>query len=236
LTVNIQTTQWRIEPPYYLLEYLEELCERTVIKFCTEHYGQELSPLPTDVLTQLLERNTSVLNLYAKLDDGINGVTTMFGSDQPPRVDIADELSRQWFRENRLRTTLGHELGHILLHLPLWRAQCMAGRQEGEALITQACRREAVEDNPSRSDRIEWQAGYISGALLMPKRRVDLLVTQFNLTYSDCPVLLAGSADAEELVERVTIAFRVSRSAARFRLGQLGVLRHEASASAGRGR
>jgi Zn-dependent peptidase ImmA (M78 family) len=172
----------------------------------------------------LLERNTSVLNLYTKLDDGINGVTTMFGNDRPPRVDIAAELSRQWFRENRLRTTLGHELGHILLHLPLWREQCMTGWQEGEVLIVQACRREAVEDNPSRSDRIEWQAGYISGALLMPKRRIDLLIGKFTPTYSDCPVLLAGSADAEELVERVTIAFRVSRSAARFRLGQLGVI------------
>jgi len=48
--------------------------------------------------------------------------------------------------------------------------------QEGESLIAQACMREAVEDNPPRGDRIEWQAGYISGALLMPKRRVDLLV------------------------------------------------------------
>ena len=220
-------SEWRIEPRFYSREYLEELCERTLTEFCMETYGQELTPLPTDVLTQLLERHTSILNLYAELDDGINGVTTMFGSERLPRVDIAAELSRQWFRENRLRTTLAHELAHILLHSPLWRAQCMAAGQKGETLIAQACRREAVEDNAPRSDRIEWQAGYICGALLMPKRRIDLLVARFLSTQPGSPVLVAGSADAEELVERVTIGFRVSRLAARVRLGRLGVITDE---------
>jgi hypothetical protein len=231
LTVSTRPREWRIEPHYYLRDYLEELCERTVSEFCTETYGQELAPLPTDVLTQLLERDTSVLNLYATLDDGINGMTTMFGSERLPRVDIAAELSRQWFRENRLRTTLAHEYAHVLLHAPLWRAQCKTGGQEGETLIAQACRRETVEDNAPRSDRIEWQAGYICGALLMPQRRVDRLVGRFRSTRSFAPVLLAGSADAEELVERVTIGFRVSRLAARVRLGQLGVVRDDMRAS-----
>ena len=229
--MSIRPREWRIEPEYYSHDYLEELCERTVIEFCIESYGQELAPLPTDVLTQLLERDTSVLNLYAALDDGVNGMTTMFGSDRRPRVNIAAELSRQWFRENRLRTTLAHEYAHVLLHAPLWRAQCMAGGQGGEALIAQACRRETVEDNAQRGDRLEWQAGYICGALLMPKRRVELLVGRFLSTRSASPVLLAGSADAEELVERVTIGFRVSRLAARVRLGQLGVLRDEVPAN-----
>jgi len=142
--VSTRPREWRIEPEYYSRDYLEELCERAIIEFCIESYGQELAPLPTDVLTQLLERDTSVLNLYAALDDGVNGMTTMFGSDRRPRVDIAAELSRQWFRENRLRTTLAHEYAHVLLHAPLWRAQCMAGGHEGEALIAQACRRETV--------------------------------------------------------------------------------------------
>lgn len=105
-------SECRIEPPFYSREYLEEVCERTLTEFCMENYGQELIPLPTDVLTQLLDRYTSILNLYAELDDGINGVTTMFASERLPRVDIAAELSRQWFRENRLRTTLAHELAH----------------------------------------------------------------------------------------------------------------------------
>ncbi len=229
--MSTRPSERRIEPHYYTRDYLEELCERTVIEFCTETYGQELAPLPTDVLTQLLERDTSVLNLYAALDDGINGMTTMFGGDRLPRVDIAAALSRQWFRENRLRTTLAHEYAHVLLHAPLWRAQCMAGGQEGEALIAQACRRDTVEDHAQRGARIEWQAGYICGALLMPKRRIDLLVGRFLSTCSVAPLLVAGSADAEELVERVTVGFRVSRLAARVRLGQLGVVKDEMPAS-----
>jgi hypothetical protein len=77
--VSTGPSGWRIEPPFYSREYLEQLREGTLTEFCMETYGQELTPLPTDVLTQLLERYTSILNLYAELDDGINGVTTMFG-------------------------------------------------------------------------------------------------------------------------------------------------------------
>ncbi len=135
----IRLSEWRIEPPFYALDYFEQLCERAVVEFCNEFYGQELAPLPTDVLTQLVERHTSVLNLYATLDEGIEGMTTMFGNECRPQVDIAAELSRQWFRENRLRTTLAHELAHVLLHVPLWRAQCVAAGQPGEARIAQAC-------------------------------------------------------------------------------------------------
>ena len=65
----------------------------------------------------------------------------------------------------------------------------------------------------------------------MPKRRIDLLVARFLSTLSGSPVLVAGSADAEELVERVTIGFRVSRLAARVRLGQLGVIRDDMPAN-----
>jgi len=227
LTVNIQPAEWRIEPRFYALDYFEQLCERAVVGYCIEKYGQELTPLPTDVLTQMLERYASVLNLFATLDEGIDGVTTMFGSERRPEVEISGGLSRQWFRENRLRTTLAHELAHVLLHAPLWRAQCMAAGHQGEGRIAQACRREAVADHAPRSDRIEWQAGYICGALLMPKRRVDLLVDRFRSTCSTSPVLVAGSAEAEELVERVAIGFRVSRRAARVRLRRLGVVRDD---------
>ena len=223
--MSIRPAEWRIEPQFYALDYFEQLCERAVVGYCIEKYGQELTPLPTDVLTQMIERHASVLNLYATLDEGINGMTTMFGSAQRPRVDIAAELSRQWFRENRLRTTLAHELAHVLLHAPLWRAQCLAAGHEGEAQIAQVCRREAVADHAPRSDRIEWQAGYICGALLMPKRRIDLLVDRFRSTSVISPVLVAGSAETEELVERVAVGFRVSRRAARVRLSRLGVVR-----------
>ena len=221
----IRLRELRIEPQFYALDYLEALCERTMVEFCTAIYGQELVPVPTDVLTQLLQRDTSVLNLFAPLDSGINGMTTMYGDERRPCVDIASELSRQWFRENRLRTTLAHEYAHVLLHAPLWRAQCMAESQESETLIAQACRRDTVEDHIHRNgDRIEWQAGYISGALLMPRRRIDLLVAQFLSTHSCRAPLSAGSADAEQLVELVSIGFRVSRHGARYRLERLGLI------------
>ncbi len=54
----IRLSEWRIEPQFYALDYFEQLCERTVVEFCNEFYGQELAPLPTVMLTQLVERLT----------------------------------------------------------------------------------------------------------------------------------------------------------------------------------
>ena len=113
---------------------------------------------------------------------------------------------------------------------------CLAAGHSGEARIAQACRRETVEDHAPRNDRIdrvEWQARYLGGALLMPKRRLDRLVGRFLSTFSTAPVLVAGSAEAEELVERVSIGFRVSRDAARVRLSRVGVVRDDPPASSG---
>jgi hypothetical protein len=65
------------------------------------NYGQELTPLPTDALTQLLEQYTSVLNLYAELDDGIS----RSGHDLPP-----PEFA--WMRR-RVSTSVGRSHSRI---------------------------------------------------------------------------------------------------------------------------
>ena len=42
-------------PVYFTREQLDELCERIIVGFCMERYGQELTPVPTEALLQLLE-------------------------------------------------------------------------------------------------------------------------------------------------------------------------------------
>ena len=43
-------------PVYFTREQLDELCEQIIVGFCMERYGQELNPVPTEALLQLLER------------------------------------------------------------------------------------------------------------------------------------------------------------------------------------
>jgi hypothetical protein len=102
------------ERPHYELDELEEECERTAFTFLEEQYGQVLVPIPTNALVVLIEQYAEDLDLFADLSgEGANvqGVTEFFTSGKP-QVRIARELSKQFWRAHRLRTTLAHEYGH----------------------------------------------------------------------------------------------------------------------------
>ena len=71
---------------------------------------------------------------------------------------------------------------------------------------------------------MEWQAGYVSGALLMPRSRVKLLVDAFLNDASAKLPLDLESEDASELKQRMSVAFDVSHEAAGVRLLKLGHL------------
>jgi hypothetical protein len=71
---------------------------------------------------------------------------------------------------------------------------------------------------------MEWQAGYVCGALLMSKRRVDLLAAAFSKECGLSMRVEADTSDAQALAMRLTDLFDVSRDAARVRLLKLGHL------------
>lgn len=71
---------------------------------------------------------------------------------------------------------------------------------------------------------MEWQAGYISGALLMPITYLGRIVRDAQIKFGIYGVCHAGSAKGRALIELVSRSFAVSRVAARVRLEQLGYL------------
>jgi hypothetical protein len=71
---------------------------------------------------------------------------------------------------------------------------------------------------------MEWQAGYVCGALLMPKHRVDLLADAFGKERSIRVPLKLDSIDAQALTKRLTDLFDISQDAARVRPLKLGHL------------
>jgi hypothetical protein len=42
-------------PVYYRRDQLDDQCEQIIVGFCMARYGQELNPIPTEALLQLLE-------------------------------------------------------------------------------------------------------------------------------------------------------------------------------------
>ncbi len=73
---------------------------------------------------------------------------------------------------------------------------------------------------------MEWQAGYVCGALLMPISDLTALVQEHFKAKNVYGPLSVRSVEATRLIECVAEVFKVSREAARVRLSQLPYLTH----------
>ena len=212
--------------PYYEAEELDQECEQIITNFMQERCGRLIIPISTDALTKLIERDAEDLDLYADLSaEGfdVQGVTNFYPG-QKPRVRIAEGLSQDRY-EHRLRTTLTHEYGHVRFHKSLWDQNVLSlSLFPNLACDTSCkCKRESILGTPM-NDWMEWQAGYICGALLMPRMMLKNLVTEFvERQQVYCPLNVA-SADAAMLTNIVATRFDVSRDAARMRLLKLKYL------------
>ena len=229
----VRDTSGRLpERPHFMPAEIDAQCESLVAGCLRERHGGVRYPLETNDLVVLLERHAFDLDLYADLEfegPAVEGVTE-FVPGEGPRVLIARHLTEQPARENRLRTTLAHELGHVTLHGFLWAAgpPGQPGRARGVADAAPAlwprCRRTTML-GARPADWLEWQAGYASGAFLMP---VSVLARVAEGALPAGPSgrpgggLVAGTAAAQRLVRRVQQTFLVSRAAAQVRLVALG--------------
>ena len=187
--------------------------------FLREHYGFERIPVPTEALTMLIERDAADLDLAMNLsDDATRSLDTRSLSVvKKPLVTIARELWEQQHRNNRLRTTLTHEYGHVLLHTWLY-------DKYGAASGPHRCYWQSMLPTSAVVDWFEWQAGYASGALLMPESFARRTVEAYFQNRYEHPPVAKGSPDAPGLSDRISLAFDVSVDAATVRLSQLGYL------------
>jgi hypothetical protein len=207
------------ERPHYEIEELEQECERIMESFLLSRYGQYSIPVPTEALVELLERETTKVNLYCDLSaegEEVHGVTEFYPG-QKPNVSIARELSYQHWREHRKRSTLPHEYGHVHWHTWLFDRYC--NRRERHK-----CLRAQIVLASGEIDWMEWQAGYISGAMLMPRSRMQLHVAAFRAERGVEGRLDEESIEGQLLIQRTSELFKVSPEAARVRLRQLGYL------------
>lgn len=216
--------------PYYTEEELNRECERMVRNFLCEYRGEVTFPIETDALTLLVEQYAASVDQFADLSsegEGIQGAT-YFREDGNPEVRIARELSTQSWRENRLRTTITHELGHVRFHGHLWEVEeeRLDLFENSPDASSRTCHRNSIL-NASQSDWMEWQAAYVSGAILMPKRAVDSMVADQLRKYGHQGRVHVDSDLAQNLIDGTTEWFAVSEAAARVRLLQLGVVTEE---------
>lgn len=209
--------------PYYEIDELEHECDALIAAFFRARHTPVTYPISTNDLTLLVESEANSLDLYAELDEDVDGQTD-FSLNSKPVVQIAKALSEQAYRENRLRTTLTHELAHIRFHAPLFVAKAMQPRLfDDDFNVATRCHRNTII-GASTADWLEWQAGYSSAAMLMPRHQVSVLVQEV-IVEMDLPNPIAiGSVAGIHLMTKIRRAFLVSQEAAQVRLCQLGHL------------
>jgi hypothetical protein len=205
--------------PHYEIDELEAECEQIIMSFLLTRYGQYAIPVPTDALVALLERDAAEVNLYCDLSaegEEVHGLTE-FSPGQKPNVSIARELSFQHWREHRKRSTLPHEYGHVHWHAWLFDRYCKRNERH-------KCLRDEIVTASGDVDWMEWQAGYISGAMLMPRSRMQLHVAAVRSERGIEGHLAEDSIEGQVLIQRTSELFNVSPEAADVRLRQLGHL------------
>jgi hypothetical protein len=216
--------------PHYEASELDEECEDLIAEFLRASLGKVVFPIPTDILTKLIERDADELDIYADLSGegaDVEGVTDFF-PDRRPRVRLSRLLAEEEWRSNRFRTTLTHEYGHVKFHDPLWaiefeRKRLRSVRSKFLGGSPQQCHRTSIL-GATEYDWMEWQAGYISGALLMPESHVrEMAAESLKSVGRGCP-LDPQAPEAAALAASVVGAFDVSRQAAEVRLTKLGYL------------
>ena len=216
------------ERPHYEPKELDRLCERMVVDFFRA-LGRDLPiPIPTDDLTRLIEQDVSDFDGFADLSrygDDVEGVTE-FLPGRKPRVRIATALAEDERRENRYRTTLAHEWGHVRLHAYLFeleRPRRDLARVGGDDDRIQVCKRETIV-NAAQTDWMEWQAGHVCGAALMPISLVQRMVADYQQAHDLYGAVASASNHGRALITATTVKFQVSPDAARVRLSRLGYL------------
>jgi hypothetical protein len=213
--------------PHYRPEELDAECERVILSFLNKKHGKVEFPIKTDDLTVFIEEQAD-LDSYADLSgegEQVEGVTEFLPGKRPV-VKIAEGLNAPHL-ENRLRTTLTHEYGHVHFHRFLFEdLQNATGSLFAQAHEAQGnkCHRDNIVSAAER-DWMEWQAGYACGAILMPVTALVDAVQRFradnNLLYSN---LSLQSEPGQRLITAVASGFQTSRDAARVRLLKKGVL------------
>lgn len=229
--VRDTTKRFRMRPHYAPAE-LDQECERIVQEFLRRRHGKIDFPISTDDLTVLIEQEAEDLDLHADLSrfgETVDGVT-IFAANARPAVRISSRLAGDDSRENRLRTTLTHEYGHVHFHAYLFdRSSAMDDLFEGSTDARkpvdnlQVCKRETMVD-ANQADWMEWQAGHVCGAILMPAGQTKREISEHFGAELNRALPRPGDALGIAAVRLVMSRFAVSEQAARVRLLRLGVL------------
>ena len=149
------------------------------------------------------------------------------GKKPPPGILSKIPVQRRMYEQFRKRLASRQALNNsCTVSLNSAAPAVLTGHKPYAAL---RCSRSLIADAPF-SDWMEWQAGYVSGAILMPLSPLRRAI-RLDIREGDTQRWLSGDSDsAGEIIARVSTAFDVSTDVAKVRLEKLGFLQNTQSA------
>jgi len=209
-------------------EEIDRDCERIVQRLLQERHGRIDLPISTEDLVVLVEEHCESIDHYADVSgegSDVEGMTC-FAPDARPTIHISHILSNAPRRENRLRTTLAHEFGHAFYHRAVFDQVFQAPPNMFERTRAEprtVCKRANMTET-AEFDWLEWQAGYVSGAVLMPATQIRRFAVDLLRDAGVHGTAVIGTHIADAVEQEAMAQFQVSREAARVRMRKLGLL------------
>jgi hypothetical protein len=165
-----------------------------------------------------MERHLGLVPDYVWLPRGVMGATE-FTPDGKARVQISAELSLRAEKERAaarlLRSTVAHEVAHLLLHRHLFLKET-AAMFGGLDRRTELCRSIDFPRSGYQGEWWEWQANRGMSCLLLPADELAAWVTAWQTQHPRSRVV--------EMRDEAAAAFQVSAESVRRRLSQLSAL------------
>jgi hypothetical protein len=203
------------KPEFHPPARLERNTEAVVLKHLSGRIGASQFPVTTSDLTTLIERYAQELDLYADLSSygDVEGAT-FFRKGAKPLVKIAAALSEAR-NENRLRSTLAHEFGHVWLHDSLFQVRSQDPLFVEPRQVMQVSKKDGFG---MKGDLFEYQAWFVCGALLMPQTEVRRIVGDLAVVANCYSGIYVYSDLGAEVIASAARHFAVSSDLARIRL------------------
>ncbi len=206
-----------ITVPYLTNEQINNIVSRLLKHDTHNNYCVDLNKL-TSFLAEKYEMKFEFLSL--------NNYTLGKIEFEPLKISIEKKLT-----ENRLRFTLCHEIGHLVLHKKILE-QRIDLREDNENLF--------YFDNSTidyNSKRLEIQANIFAKLLLMPETPFVETVIKFfrenninkNHLYLDSQPV--NKLLVDKLLTKLSLKFKVSKEAAKIRLIEMNLLKEESNSN-----
>jgi Zn-dependent peptidase ImmA (M78 family) len=122
-----------------------------------------------EVIEDVMEIDFDFTN---ELPPGVHGCTSTIDN----KVLILSDLADDPFNKKYFRSTVAHEIGHVILHLPLLRKLCkdktfIQKKEESKDFNLYSSKKLKPYEDP------EWQAWEFAGSILMPRAALVKIIT-----------------------------------------------------------